>query len=88
MREEAETILTDCNADPRNEWDRLMKKHPHENISRSMSWTGTFSPVAASWISAADRGNIKMNLQSSRNRSGWHGMTMHCGFVRTGIPDA
>ena len=30
MREEAETILTDCNADPRNEWDRLMKKHPHE----------------------------------------------------------
>ena len=30
MREETETIRTYYNADPRKEWDRLMKKHPYE----------------------------------------------------------
>ena len=30
MREETETIRTYHNADPRKEWDRLMKKHPYE----------------------------------------------------------
>ena len=30
MREETDAIRTHYNADPRKEWDRLMKKHPHE----------------------------------------------------------
>ena len=30
MREETETIRTYYNANPRKEWDRLMKKHPYE----------------------------------------------------------
>ena len=30
MREETDAIRTYYNADPRKEWDRLMKKHPYE----------------------------------------------------------
>ena len=30
MREETDAIRTYYNADPRKEWDRLMKKYPHE----------------------------------------------------------
>ena len=30
MREETDAIRAHYNADPGKEWDRLMKKHPHE----------------------------------------------------------